>query len=357
MNPRLPSLLVLLATMAPGFASAATFTSGNLVVSRVGDGTNALVNTAGALNLLEFSPTGTSVQTITIPTTLQIQGTATTEGALALSTDGQSVSIGGYMTPFTGTGALSGRTNAEAARGYVNVSYTGAVASPVAINAFSNGSIRGVVSGTSGVWTTGANTGVIYNSSGSNTTVSTTNSVNNRVVNTFNGNLYFSTGSGTHGVYGLSGLPTNTGNTATLLLAVTNPYDFAFNAGGTVAYVAANTGANNGSITRFAFNGTSWTSTGSITTTASALINGITGLAVEFGATGDTLFGVTPTSLIKLTYTNSSSSFGTISSLASAGTNYAFRGLEFAPVPEASTSALLIGLGALSLCAVRRRRA
>jgi hypothetical protein len=70
------------------------------------------------------------------------------------------------------------------------------------------------------------------------------------------------------------------------------------------------------------------------------------------------IFAVTATDLYRLTDTagynnNITSSFG--SSLLSAGTNYAFRGIDVAPIPEPSTWAMLVG-GLAALILLRRRR-
>src|SRR6266566_2890672 len=77
---------------ATGIASAASFTPGNIVVYRAGDGTAALASSGTAVFLDEYTPAGTFVQTITVPTTtvgaqrrLVCSGTATTEGFLTRS--------------------------------------------------------------------------------------------------------------------------------------------------------------------------------------------------------------------------------------------------------------------------------
>src|SRR5262249_57285590 len=84
-------------------ASAAGFSPGNLVVARVGTGDAALSNAATAVFLDEYTPTGTLVQSVPMPTAtnganrrLTVSGTATSEGALALSMDGRYLSLGGY---------------------------------------------------------------------------------------------------------------------------------------------------------------------------------------------------------------------------------------------------------------------
>ena len=84
-------------------AHANSFAPGNIVVSRFGDGSGALSNAATATFLDEYTPAGVFVQTIAMPTAvsgnnrrLTNSGTATSEGALTLSTDGRFLSLMGY---------------------------------------------------------------------------------------------------------------------------------------------------------------------------------------------------------------------------------------------------------------------
>ena len=65
-------------------AAQAQFTSGDLVVVRVGDGTTTLANSAGPISLLEINTGGTVIGSpISVPSGtggLQISGTGTSEG-------------------------------------------------------------------------------------------------------------------------------------------------------------------------------------------------------------------------------------------------------------------------------------
>src|SRR6266705_537597 len=86
----LVTLVALHATVGlfPGVhAAPPAFTSGNLVVYRVGTGSGALASSATAVFLDEYTTAGTFVQTIAMPTTdsganqtLTASGTATSEG-------------------------------------------------------------------------------------------------------------------------------------------------------------------------------------------------------------------------------------------------------------------------------------
>src|SRR5437870_13857875 len=77
---------------APDSAHAAAFTPGNIVVLQYGDGTGALGNFSTNIFILEFTPGGTPVQTIAIPTSgpsvMSGSGNTTSEGFLARSTNG-----------------------------------------------------------------------------------------------------------------------------------------------------------------------------------------------------------------------------------------------------------------------------
>src|SRR5689334_14578782 len=84
--------------------TAATITPGNLVVIQVGDGSAALASSATAGFAKEFTTAGGApVQTINLPTSvsganqqLTYSGTATSEGFLTLSANGQYLTTAGY---------------------------------------------------------------------------------------------------------------------------------------------------------------------------------------------------------------------------------------------------------------------
>ena len=73
------------------------------MIYRIGDGGAALTNAATAVFLDEYTPAGALVQSIAMPTAvvgsnriLTGSGTATSEGLLTLSTDGQYLVLAGY---------------------------------------------------------------------------------------------------------------------------------------------------------------------------------------------------------------------------------------------------------------------
>ena len=83
-------------------AAAAPFTAGNLVVYRVGDGTFALSPTGNKVFLDEFTPLGTLVQSIALPSDDSvnlISGPANAAGVMSRSADGRYLLIPGYNWP------------------------------------------------------------------------------------------------------------------------------------------------------------------------------------------------------------------------------------------------------------------
>ncbi len=92
----------------------AGITEGNIVVYRVGTGTGSLANTGNAVFLDEYTPTGTLVQTIAMPTTtsganrqLIASGTSTSEGLINFSTNNQSLVLTGYGANLGGSANLT----------------------------------------------------------------------------------------------------------------------------------------------------------------------------------------------------------------------------------------------------------
>jgi hypothetical protein len=132
-----------------------------------------------------------------------------------------------------------------------------------------------------------------------------------------------------------------------------SPYDFAFNSGMTIAYVADSSPFTNsgtiGGVEKWSFNGSSWVFDYSL----SYGTNGAVGLAVDFSGANPTIYATSAngTSLFTVTDTGSSAT-GTL--LDTAGANEAFRGLDFAPTPEPSAGAL-IGMGLAGLWSFQRR--
>src|SRR5205814_5290839 len=108
-------------------------------------------------------------------------------------------------------------------------------------NQFSAGNIRaGATDGTNNFWAGGSISGTYYFGFDAGTNTIQSSTLNTRVLNIINGSLYFSTASGTRGVYGFTspGFP-ETPATTTLLIgagSASSVYGFSFSPDGLSAY-------------------------------------------------------------------------------------------------------------------------
>jgi hypothetical protein len=199
-----------------GLASAAPFQPGNLVVLRVGDGTNPLINTGNAVFIEEVSIStgaGVIVQTLTAPTLLTgnqrqclVSGTATSEGQLLLSGDGSRVHFGCYGRDLGGTGSLASSASATVPRVAAQVLWDGTIDSSTALgDAHTGNNIRTVISFNGAeIYTAGGNEGLRISAFGSTTSqlisnaTATGTSTNLRTLGIAAGQLFVSTAQGTN---------------------------------------------------------------------------------------------------------------------------------------------------------------
>lgn len=348
-------------------ALAGPFTAGDLVVYRVGDGTTGLINTGNAVFLDEYTTGGTLVQSIS--TGLFASGTATSEGLLTLSADGQNLGITGYVS--TAATSLAGTTSAAVNRSIQIYGGNGtqSVAQTNLSDWASGNNPRSVYTDGTNLWLGGAAGGASYNTTTPGATVSLSTGITNvRQVNAFGGQLYFSTSAGIFSQG--TGLPTTASAPTNLGIPTTgSPYSFFFaklNAASTgfdTAYVADDN-ATTGGIQKYSFVGGAWIASGLATATG---VRGLTGTVTAngvqlFGTTGGssaagggTLFGFTDTTGYNSAISGSATSLAT-ANLSGVGKE-SFRGVAFVPqaqaVPEPASLAM-IGIG---LAAIRRRRA
>ncbi|MFZ1692410.1 MAG: hypothetical protein WAT74_04345, partial [Flavobacteriales bacterium] len=316
----------------------ASFNAGNIVVLQAGDGSGALTNTGNPIVLREFTSTGTNTVDIPVPssgsTPLVVSGTATTEGLLSRSADKTKLVFAGYAQALPGASNLTSSTAAAVNRAIGTADNTASfVREATSASAFSGGSIRGATSQGTDFWSVGANTGTVYFGPGAPATVSTT-VTNNRAMEVHNGQLYFSTGSGTNrGVWAVgTGLPTGSGNTSAVVVntgSAASSYEFSFNPATTICYIADDrTFATGGGVQRWDLISSVWTLSYTLA------VNGTTGargLEVDFSGGDPVLYATTtdnPNRLVRIVDTGAGSIGSTI---ATAPANTAFRGVAFAP--------------------------
>ena len=376
------NLIALLGLVGLGQTNAATIFGGDVAVYRVGANDSTAVLTSGnnAVFVDVFRNTGGTWslnQTIEMPTVvsgnnqiLTASGTAGSEGFINMSEDGRYFVLGGYnkvVSNIAATTALgTGKNSADRTIGLISLS-SGSV-DTTTHGAWGLGSsgqnIRSVASsdGTSFYATTDG--GIYYGAYGASAAApSLIKAGNLRVLEISQGNLLVGTGSAnaiatgsTAGAIGTtSGLPTSTATMTRMFneAAGTSPYGFSLldlNKDGVdeTAYIADSSGG----INKMYFDGSTWTSKGVIAGTYSGLEAVYNGTSVDIfvtAASGLTLGTLNDASAIGGALT------GTVTTIGTAGTNTAFRGVAVAAVPEPSAQALL-GLGMVALVAVRAVR-
>ncbi len=343
-----PLLALALGSALASFATA-QITPGNLVVVRVGDGAAALTSAANAVFYEEYTPAGTLVQTMPLPTAVSgsnraitNSGSATSEGFLSLSTDGRYlVSVGYDAAP--GTASVVGTSSATVNRVIARVGIDGSIDTSTALgDAYSANNIRSATTndGTQ-FWTAGtaSTTGGIRHVAGLGATTSTqlsTTITNTRVVGLFGGQLYTSSATGTF--LGLStvgtGTPTTSGQTITLLpgfgAAGSSSYDYFF-ADANTLYVADDRNNGNGGIQKWTLSAGTWSLQYTLIPGTNLGCRGLSG-SVEAGVA--TLYATTTeTTLNRLVLVTDTGPASTFSTVATAGVNQLFRGVRFICAP------------------------
>ncbi len=156
----------------------------------------------------------------------------------------------------------------------------------------------------------------------------------------FNGQLYFSSNTGSYtGVSSLgTGIPTTTGQPAILLASSSSAYGFSISPDGNTLYIADDgTGGTNVGITKYTKSGSTFVIDYVVTSTP------VRGLCVDYSGTNPVLYATTISAtddnntIIQVTDAGAGS---TPTTIASAGANYAFRGITFSPTCNATIAPL-----------------
>ncbi len=369
-HPRLAVLLAALSVLSAPLATAQNFVAGNVVVYRVGDGTTGLINTGNPVFLDEYTPTGTLVRSVPLPTTASgpqrqciASGTATSEGFITRSADGQFLIATCYGRDLGGSGSIPGTPSIDVPRVIARIAVDASVDTSTALSdAHGGNNVRSAASlDGNAFWSVGGSSGVRYSTLGATTSsqVSATGTgalTNIRQIAVYGGQLYVSTASGTAvrlGEVG-SGTPTTSGQPITALpgIPITNasPYAYVFfDLDGSVpgvdtVYVADDSATSPApAISKFSLVGGTWIQNGSVGSAGDSY----RGLAGSVSAGTVTLWstrkgGSSATGGGELVSISDSSGYnGTLSGtpvlLATAGTNTAFRGVALAPVSPSPT--------------------
>lgn len=329
------------------------FTAGNLVVCRVGDGSATLAAVATVVFLDEFTPAGTLVRSLPVPSStagarLLLTGNSTTECEITRSADGRFIVIPGYDAT-VGTATPASATSATVPRVIGRVDNNAVFNLSTSTSSFSTQNIRSAAS-TDGTnfWAVGSGTGTVFTTIGATGagTVVTSDLTNSRTVNIFGGQLYTSSGSGTLRMNSVgSGVPTTSGQVTTSLPGMPtatvslNSFFMADLSAGVAGldtlYVADDQSVGAGTIRKFTFDGTSWAATG--VANSLAQYRGLTGSV----SGGNVTLYATRGGTELVTLVDSTGYNGTLAAtptlLATAGANTGFRGVAFAP--QASTAA------------------
>ena len=340
--------------------SAQSFTPGNLVVERFGDGVSTVITTKTvAVFLDEYTPAGVLVRSIPMPvavsgTNRRLAGIGSNnyQGSLYRSADGQYLTLMGYDSDVNVDNVLTSSTM-TVNRIVGLVSYTGTVNTSTAISAAIDIPRAAVTANGYQVWVGGSVSNLYYAQVGNGAGAVSLGLapgyrslaiVNNQLYATSSGSTVFRIGkigsglptSGTQTVATLPGIPTTSGSPNQVAFFDTN----GDNSPDLLYYADDAAGA----IVKYALSGSSWVAKGS---SAVALmtpgVKGITGsvssgivtlYAVTFGNGSVPSRMISFTDSVASTLTNSK----TISAVVNAPSNTSFRGIAFAPVAKAAVS-------------------
>lgn len=340
------------AALAAAAFAQTPLTFGNLLVTRVGDGSATLTSAATPVFVDEYTPTGTLVQSIAMPTVASglnqpftNSGSASSEGFLNVSANGLYVLLAGYNAA-PGTLTVATSANPTVARVVARIDLAGNVDTSTALgDAYTGSNIRAAVSDDGNrFWVSGSTQGIRYVANlGDTTSVAIgTPPTNVRCLSVYNGQLWGTSGSS--GFIGLwkagDGLPTLAATGGGILepgfVGTTGPsiYDFYFASPNTV-YIADDRSTGAGGIYRYDFVGGTWVQAYVLAASATAGYRGLSGFTqngvTTLYATAIAASTTAPNDIVSVVDTGVGSTFTTI---ATASANTAFRGIRFFGKPS-----------------------
>lgn len=319
------------------------FTAGNLALIRVGNGSATLNSAANQNAIVEYTTSGVATGvSVVLPSTgtgvrSVVSGSATSEGMGSLDSERTHFIVTGYDTTF-GTASVASAAGIRRSIFSVlpNTLYT-AVASVPQSFAFSGNNIRSATAAGNDYYASGANSGVMLMGTSTATNVTRLPLTNTRSVQIFNGQIYYSaSATSTGGIYKVgNGTPTDSTIVATRIAVDTSagpsgsPYGFSISPDDKTLYIADDQSTTGGIL--------KYTRASSTDMFAYAYRVNSTlsrGITVDYTTVPYTIYATTTTSsVIKVVDNGASSTATTI--IASAGTNYAFRGIQFTPASYA----------------------
>ena len=383
-NQLLQRVLLAVLCLSFGVVQAQTTSStnfnggaGHVVVTRVANNTSS----GSAVRIVEYNTstgaaTGAFYEFASTGTTdLLVQSyNATSEGYIDKSEDGSFVAVAGYDATTSTASVASAAGNRKVAR--VGGATNGTIfisAQNSSSNAFSGNNVRsGTVLGGNfyggGTAALAANAGIQkFNPTIAQVCTTVTNV---RVVKNFNNKLFFSTGSGSTGVYieGSYTLSTNTysGSAPTSMTAATrlfalatgtnttngSPYDYSISPNGTVVYVTDDNSTTNGGVYKYVWASGAWSFVSKFDLSGTNGTRGCWGMYVDWTNTSAPVIYANRTSstdnnsLVKFTDAGSlgtgaiNVSTGTPATtsgftvLASSGTGFRFKGVTKSPTRQ-----------------------
>ncbi len=308
----------------------------NLIVLRVGDGQQPLTTSGNSVYVDQFTPSGSYINTITIPETgatgiiesgPDLTGTSLTGMALTRSPDKKSLAFGGYRVELSNGTALQSTTSAAVPRAVALMNANGQYTLPISdTTAYNSAHFRGVAyDGTNNFWGAGSSGGTYYFGLDAPAATNQTTYPNLRSVDIFNGNLYcLSSTSGNAALVKFNGLPTAPTAGSNILSGFTasNTTDFSLNPTDDLIYLSVSS-----TIQKWQYDTNNLTWTNAYALSFGALARYLT---VDYSGPNPVIYLDNASGQLLSIVDTGTNSVPTI--LATAGVNQLFKGIRFAPV-------------------------